>query len=132
MCVRSTLGKNDRIAYQCLLSLERKLSQNPELAEFFCSQIEEMLKRGAAVVFTVEELEAWTGDYYYLPMVAAKNEDTFRLCFDASRRQGGYPSPNDCMSRGLIVSSTTFCLLNCAFGTSVSGVCLILPSSTIR
>ena len=60
--VRSTLPKNDRIAYQCLLSLERKLSQDPELAKEFCSQVEDMLKRKVAVVLTDEEVASWTGD----------------------------------------------------------------------
>ena len=97
---RSTLPKNDRIAYQCLLSLERKLSQDPNLAEEFCSQVEDMLKRGVAIVLTDDDVASWKGDYYFLPMIAVKSKKSLRVCFDASRRQGGYPSLNDCLRKG--------------------------------
>ena len=101
LCSRSTLPKNDRIAYQTLLALERKLSQNLEVAEDFCKQIEDMLKRGVAVVLSEEEIAAWDGDYYFLPLVGVKgNKKSLRVCFDASRRQGGYPSMNECLRKG--------------------------------
>ena len=50
-------------------------------------QIQEMLDRGAAVV------REWEGDYYYLPHLGAKQKKKshpVRVCFDASRKQGGY------------------------------------------
>ena len=104
LCERSTLPKNDRIAYQCLLSLERQLSRNPEFAEEFCVQIDDMVKRGAAVVLTEKEVESWDGPYYFLPLIGVKNKKgkklSLRVCFDASRRQGGYPSLNDCLRKG--------------------------------
>ena len=42
LCERGTLQKNKRIAYQCLLSLERQLFRNPDFAEEFCVQIDEI------------------------------------------------------------------------------------------
>ena len=97
---RSTLPKNDRIAYQSLVTLERMLSRNMELAEEFCAQIEDMVKRGAAVILTDEQLASWKGDYHFLPLVAVRGKEWLRVCCDASRRQGGYPSINDCVHKG--------------------------------
>ena len=78
-CNRNFLPKNDRIAYQSLMSLEKRLSLNPEWADAFCKQVEEMLERGAAVHLTEEELEKWKGDYHYLPMVLVKGKKRFRV-----------------------------------------------------
>ena len=101
LCDRSTLPKNEKIACQSLVTLERNLSRNPELAEDFCKQIEDMVSRGAATVLSEEQLSAWEGDYYYLPLVGVKGKKKWlRLCFDASRRQGGFPSMNDCLHKG--------------------------------
>ena len=101
ICSRSVLPKNKKAALQNLLSLERTLSRNPELAEDFSKQIEDMVARGAAVILSDEDLDAWEGPYYYLPMVGVKGKKQWlRVCFDASRRQGGYPSLNDCLYKG--------------------------------
>ena len=66
-------------------------------------QIDDMVKRGAAVVLTEEEVESWDGPYYFLPLIGVKNKKgkkhSLRLCFDASRRQGKYPLLNDCLRR---------------------------------
>ena len=97
---RSTLPKNDKIAYQSLVTLERNLSRNPELAAEFCAQIEDMVKRGAAVVLSQEQLDSWEGDYYFIPLLGVKGKKWLRVCCDASRRQGGYPSINDCVHKG--------------------------------
>ena len=97
---RSTLPKNDRIAYQSLLALERNLSRDPERAEEFCKQIEDMIRRGVAIQLTKEVLDSWSGDYYFLPLVGVKGKKSLRVCFDASRRQGGHPSMNDCLHKG--------------------------------
>ena len=55
---RSTLPKNDKIAYQSLMALERNLSRNPELAKEFCEQVDDMVKRGAAVILTEAQLNS--------------------------------------------------------------------------
>ena len=98
---RSDLPKNEKIALQSLHALERRLSKDPELAKDFSNQIKEMVQRGAAAVLAKEEVSSWEGDYYYLPMVGVKGKKKWlRVCFDASRRQGGGPSMNDCLFKG--------------------------------
>ena len=88
-CLRSVLPRNEKAAFQNLCSLQRTFDKNPGLEEEFDKQVMEMIARGAAVVLTEEELAAWKGDYYYLPLVGVKSKNKrFRLCFDASRRQG--------------------------------------------
>ena len=100
-CPRSTLPKNDKVALQNLASLERSLSRDPDLAADFNRQIEDMVERGAAVILSEEEILAWDGDYYILPMVGVKGKKkSLRVCFDASRRQGKNPSFNDCILKG--------------------------------
>ena len=100
-CPRGTLPKNDRIATQSLLSVEHRLSQDLELAEDFCNQIADMVNRGAAIVLSKEVVESWQGDYYFLSLVGVKGKKKWlRVCFDAARRQGGYPSMNECMHKG--------------------------------
>ena len=99
-CPRSTLPKNDRAAYQSLLSLKRRLSKDDDLAKEFCHQIENMLERGVAIVLSDEEVQSWSGDYHYLPLVGVKGKKSLRVCHDASRRQGGHPAMNDCLRKG--------------------------------
>ena len=99
-CDRHALPKNEKIAFQCMQSLERSLSKNPELAEDFCRQIDEMVIRKSARILSDDELNNWKGDYYYLPVLGVKGKKWLRLVFDASRRQGGFPSMNDCLAKG--------------------------------
>ena len=103
VCVRSVLPRNDKTALQSLISVERNLSRDPEMAKAYCIQIQEMLNRRAAVVLSPEELSEWEGDYYYLPHLGVKQKKKshpVRVCFDASRKQGGYPSMTDCLFKG--------------------------------
>ena len=100
-CDRNVLPKNDKLALQSLLTLEKYLQKNPELGADFCKQIDEMIQRGSAVVLTDEQLQSWEGPYYYLPVLGVKGKKkTLRVVFDASRRQGGFPSLNDCLDKG--------------------------------
>ena len=100
-CNRNVLPRNEKIALQSLITLERNLSKKPDLAEDFCNQIDEMVARGSAIVLTEEEISSWEGDYYYLPILGVKSKKKWlRVVFDASRRQGGYPSMNDCLHKG--------------------------------
>ena len=64
--------------------------------------MEDMIQRGVAKVLSDEEIELWKGDYYFLPLVGVKQpkKKWLRVCFDASRRQGGYPSMNECLRKG--------------------------------
>ena len=105
-CDRSVLPKNDKIALRSLLSLERNLSKNQDRANAYCKQIDEMVERGVAVILTPEQLENWQGDYYYLPIVGVvQKKATFslRVCFDASRQQGGFSSLKDCFLNSLFI-----------------------------
>ena len=82
------LPRNDKIALQNLINLERSLSRNgDQLADDFAKQIDDMVARGAAVILSDEEVLLWDGDYYYLPMVAVKGKKWLRVCYDASRKQ---------------------------------------------
>ena len=87
---------------QYLLSLEGRLLKHTELAQDFCNQIQDMIDRKAAVILSKEELAAWKGDYYYLAIVGVKGKSNkaLRVCFDASRKQGGNMSLNDCLYKG--------------------------------
>ena len=104
LCERSTLPKNDKAAMQNLLSLERRLSKHPEQAKEWCDQIQEMVNRGAAIVLSEDVVEAWNardGDYYFLALVGVKGKKGWlRVCFDASRKQGGHPCFNQCVRKG--------------------------------
>ena len=77
-CERSTLPQNDKKALQNLYSLERRLSKSPEQAQEWSEQIQAMVDRGAAIVLSDEEVEAWKGDYYFLALVGVKGKKGFR------------------------------------------------------
>ena len=99
---RSTLPRNYKIAFKHLLSLERSLLKKPELGREFCVQVKDMVERGAAIKLSEKEVEQWKGDYHYLPMVGVKGKGrkSLRVCFDAARKQGGWPSMNECLCKG--------------------------------
>ena len=98
---RSVLPRNDKQALQSLLTLEKYLQKNPDLAVDFRNQIDQMVERGAAVVLSDKQLQSWKGPYYYLPVLGVKGKKKqLRVVFDASRKQGGYPSLNDCLDKG--------------------------------
>ena len=101
-CERCVLPRNEKAALKQLQSLERSFLKKPELPKEISEQIQDMLDRGAAVVLSEEELESWGGDYHYLPIVAVKGKSgkSLRVCFDASRKQSGSPSMNDCLCKG--------------------------------
>ena len=100
-CSRDVLPKNDKMALQNLLNLERMLAKNQELADDFSKQIDAMVERGSAVILSERELKEWEGDYHYIPLVGVKGKKKWlRICFDASRKQGGYPSLNSCLYKG--------------------------------
>ena len=100
-CSRNVLPKNDKLAFQSLVNLERMLEKNNELAEDFCRQIDDMVSREAAVILSEKQLNDWVGDYYYIPLVGVKGSKKWlRICFDASRKQGGYPCLNSCLFKG--------------------------------
>ena len=98
---RSRLPRNEKAAFQWLLSLERSLKKDPELADDYCQQIKDMLDRGAAIFLSEEELNAWDKDYHYLPLLGVKGKKKWlRVVFDAARRLKGFPCINDCVHKG--------------------------------
>ena len=97
---RSVLPKNDKTAMKQLLTTEKFLQKNPDLATEFGEQIQSMVDRGVAVVLSEEELEQWDGDYHFLAMVGVKGKKSYRVCFDFARKQCGAPSFNDCLMKG--------------------------------
>ena len=97
---RSALPRNEKAAFQCLLGLEKRLKNDPELAAEYNNQIQAMVERGAAVLLSEEVRKAWDGDYYYLPIVGVKGKKSLRVCFDASRKQCGCESMNYHLCKG--------------------------------
>ena len=63
-----------------------------------------MLQRGVARKVPDSELNTYTGAINYLPHLAALNPRSdstpVRICFDASRAQGGAPSLNQILAKG--------------------------------
>ena len=97
---RSALPRNEKAAFQCLLGLEKRLKNDPNLAVEYNNQIQAMIDSGVAVLLSEEERKAWDGDYYYLPIVGVKGKRSLRVCFDASRKQCGCESMNYHLCKG--------------------------------
>ena len=64
----------------------------------------DMIKRKVARKVPEDELNSFTGTVNYLPHLAALNPRSsstpVRICFDASRAQGGGPSLNQILAKG--------------------------------
>ena len=46
-----------------------------------------MVDRGVAVLLSEEDLKAWKGDNYYLPIVGVESKKKLlRVCFDTARK----------------------------------------------
>ena len=69
---RSTLPRNKDVALKYLIATERNLFRDPEWAETYCAQIQDMVDRGSAVMLTRKEIDEWAGDYHYLPHLAVR------------------------------------------------------------
>ena len=91
------------IAVKSMIATERTL-QKRGLGQVYQQQIVDMLERGVARKVPPDELAAYKGPVNYLPHLAALNphsESTpVRICFDASRAQGGAPSLNQILAKG--------------------------------
>ena len=83
---------------QSLLSLEHRLSQDPEMAEDFYNQIDDMENRGASAVLSKEVLESWNGRLLLLATGVKGKNKLLRVSFEKARR--GYPSMNECLHKG--------------------------------
>ena len=92
------------VAMKSMLATERTLAKNPVWGEKYKDQIKDMVDRGVARIVPVEELSSYEGHINFLPHLAVvnpKSESTpVRICFDASRPQGGGPSLNAILAKG--------------------------------
>ena len=101
---RESLKGSREVAVKSMLSTERSLARKGEWGQVYKKQIEDMLERGIARKVSKEELSAYPGHVNYLPHLAALNPKSkstpVRICFDASRSQGGGPSLNQILAKG--------------------------------
>ena len=101
---REVLKGSREVAKKSMLATERSLRKKPEWGEVYQSQIMEMVERGVARKVKPEELSSWKGHVNFLPHLAALNPRSkttpVRICFDASRPQGGGPSLNQILAKG--------------------------------
>ena len=100
---RETLRGTKEVALKSIVSTEKSLLKKGT-GEVYQKQINDMLERNVARKVLEEELNAYKGIVNYLPHLAALNprsETTpVRICFDASRAQGGGPSLNQILAKG--------------------------------
>ena len=101
-CPRSVLPRNYKAALKNYQTLKRSLQKKPaEVDQKYSEEVHGMVERGAAILLSEEALQAWEGDFHYLPLVGVKGKKgSMRLCFDAARKQCGSPSMNDCLCKG--------------------------------
>ena len=98
------LKGNKAVAFKSMEAAEKMLRRKGKWGEVYQAQIQDMLDRGAARLVPAEELETYQGHVNYLPHLAAINPRSqstpVRICFDASRAQGGGPSLNQILAKG--------------------------------
>ena len=101
---RETLKGSKDVAFKSMLSTECSLQKKGDWGIVYQEQIEDMLRRGAARLVPSEELANFSGHVNYIPHLAALNPRSkttpVRICFDASRQQGGGPSLNQVLAKG--------------------------------
>ena len=89
-----------------MVATEKTLSKKGDWGKTYQEQITDMImiSRGVVRLVPEEELRAYKGHVNYLPHLAAINPRSastpVRICFDASRLQGGGPSLNDILAKG--------------------------------
>ena len=101
---RDTLKGSKEVALKSMLSTERTLQKKGDWSQVYQKQIEDMIERGVVREVPDHELESYTGHVNYLPHLAAINPKSastpVRICFDASRAQGGGPGLNQILAKG--------------------------------
>ena len=87
-----------------MLATEKMLKKNPTWGTVYQEQIQDMLDRGVAKVVSSSELSEYPGIINYIPHLAVSNPRSastpVRICFDASRPQGGGPGLNKVLAKG--------------------------------
>ena len=98
-----SLPDNYPAAYSTLLRTERTLLKEPEWMATYQKQIDDHVARGVARKLTQEEIDSYTGPYFYLSHMAVeqpKSESTpVRIVFNSSQKFQGV-SLNDCLAKG--------------------------------
>ena len=88
---RDSLPKNYKVALRNLYAIEKRLSQDEELAQDLCNHIQALNDRGADVILSEDDISKWEGDYYYLALVGIMGKKKWlHICVDASRKQGDH------------------------------------------
>ena len=108
------LPDNRRIAVQMMLSTEKKLSRNPEKAEIFHQQMEDLMERGVARKVSKEEIEQYEGPKYYIKYHGVMNPSSvstpFRIVFNSSLKYCG-SSLNEYLAKGPSLLNSLFGIL---------------------
>ena len=101
---RESLKGDRNVAFKAMIATERTLQKNENWGKTYQSQIEDMVSRNVVRIVPDSELELYAGHVNYLPHLAAVNPRStstpVRICFDASRSQGGGPSLNQILAKG--------------------------------
>ena len=101
---RESLRGSKEVALKSMLAVEKTLKKNETWGSVYQSQIQDMIDRGAVRLVPEDELATYQGHVNYLPHLAALNPRSkttpVRICFDASRAQGGGPSLNQILAKG--------------------------------
>ena len=101
---RESLCGTKAVALKSMLATEKTLLKNPSWGSVYQAQVQDMLDRGIARIVPESELSNYTGVINYLPHLAVSNPRSastpVRICFDASRPQGGGPSLNKILAKG--------------------------------
>ena len=97
------LPNNRCVALGTLKATERRLARNPDHANLYSRQIEDMISRGAARAVEESELEIYNGPKFYLchhAIYKAHSKSTpCRIVFNSSAKFQGY-SLNDYLAKG--------------------------------
>ena len=101
---RETLKGDKIVALRSMEATEKMLLKRGDWSGVYQSQIQDMLDRDVVRIVPEEELKLYNGHVNYLPHLAVVNPRSqstpVRICFDASRMQGGGPSLNQILAKG--------------------------------
>ena len=99
----SKLPDNYNSAFATLQSTERALRKDPQWAEVYSRQIQDMVERQVARKLTSDEIAAWQGPYFYISHLAVQNPKStstpVRIVFNSSQVTQGM-SLNSCLAKG--------------------------------
>ena len=97
------LPNNRMVAMATLRSTEKRLSRNPDLAELYSTQIDDMVSRGAARKVPDQELAEYEGPKFYLSHFEVLNPSSkstkCRIVFNSSAKFKGH-ALNDYLAKG--------------------------------